>query len=277
MPPLSKLQNSCQPDRDRKWLQQSHFPCASSPSNPWKGESGCTQHSVSDPSIGAGRTQGYSKAEAAQNPQGARIAPSHRETLAIQVIANLPGPEFLHKGWKAHWPFFWPCRGCASLECAATLPSPKPAGFAMGRYQIPPGSARGSSQLGAADPDFQKPPPQASRPTVLWGWHNLRHSLSIWLVSNDVDGKTVSSMLRHSNLPKTRGITRMPLIPRNLQHKASFLIQCCLASQRVESNSETKTERNLPRMGREMLYRIEKYGRHEETRTPDLYRVKVAL
>ena len=30
------------------------------------------------------------------------------------------------------------------------------------------------------------------------GWHNLRHSLASWLVSNDVDVKTVSSMLRHS-------------------------------------------------------------------------------
>ena len=39
-----------------------------------------------------------------------------------------------------------------------------------------------------------------------WGFHNLRHSLGSWLVSNGVDIKTVSSMLRHSNPRITLGI-----------------------------------------------------------------------
>lgn len=37
-------------------------------------------------------------------------------------------------------------------------------------------------------------------PVKRWGWHNLRHSLASWLVSSGVDVKTVSSMLRHSNV-----------------------------------------------------------------------------
>ena len=34
----------------------------------------------------------------------------------------------------------------------------------------------------------------------------MRHSLASWLVSNGVDGKTVSMMLRHANSPTTLGI-----------------------------------------------------------------------
>lgn len=40
-------------------------------------------------------------------------------------------------------------------------------------------------------------------PVRRFGWHNLRHSLASWLVSNGVDVKTVSSMLRHSNIKTT--------------------------------------------------------------------------
>jgi integrase len=36
----------------------------------------------------------------------------------------------------------------------------------------------------------------SGRPVKRWGFHNLRHSLGSWLVSNGVDLKTVSSMLR---------------------------------------------------------------------------------
>ena len=34
----------------------------------------------------------------------------------------------------------------------------------------------------------------SGRPIKRWGWHNLRHSLVSWLVSNGVDVKTVSSI-----------------------------------------------------------------------------------
>ena len=46
----------------------------------------------------------------------------------------------------------------------------------------------------------------AGNPIKRWGWHNLRHSLASWLVSEGVDVKTVSSMLRHSNIKTTLGI-----------------------------------------------------------------------
>jgi integrase len=42
-------------------------------------------------------------------------------------------------------------------------------------------------------------------PIKRWGWHNLRHSLATWLVSNGVDVKTISLMLRHSNNRTTLG------------------------------------------------------------------------
>jgi integrase len=46
----------------------------------------------------------------------------------------------------------------------------------------------------------------SGNPIKRWGWHNLRHSLASWLVSNGVDVKTVSSMLRHSNVRTTLAI-----------------------------------------------------------------------
>jgi site-specific recombinase XerD len=46
----------------------------------------------------------------------------------------------------------------------------------------------------------------AGDPVVRWGWHNLRHSPANWLVSEDVDVKTVFSILRHSNIKTTLGI-----------------------------------------------------------------------
>jgi len=46
----------------------------------------------------------------------------------------------------------------------------------------------------------------SGRPIKRWGFHNLRHSLGSWLVSSGIDPKTVSSMLRHSNVRTTLGI-----------------------------------------------------------------------
>jgi integrase len=46
----------------------------------------------------------------------------------------------------------------------------------------------------------------SGNPVRRWGWHNLRHSLASWLVSNGVDVSTVSSMLRHSNIRSTLGV-----------------------------------------------------------------------
>jgi len=39
-----------------------------------------------------------------------------------------------------------------------------------------------------------------------FGWHNLRHSLISWLVSNGTDPKTVQSIGRHANINTTLGV-----------------------------------------------------------------------
>jgi integrase len=41
---------------------------------------------------------------------------------------------------------------------------------------------------------------------VKFGWHNLRHSLISWLVSNGTDPKTVQSIGRHSNIKTTMDV-----------------------------------------------------------------------
>lgn len=46
----------------------------------------------------------------------------------------------------------------------------------------------------------------SGQPVKALGFHNLRHSLGSWLVSNGVDIKTVSSMLRRSNVRTTLAI-----------------------------------------------------------------------
>jgi hypothetical protein len=56
--------------------------------------------------------------------------------------------------------------------------------------------------------------------------------------------------------------------------RLSRFTNCCLLRW---CNSGTDAERRLVRKGWKNVYLIEKNGRHEETRTPDLYRVKVAL
>jgi integrase len=56
-----------------------------------------------------------------------------------------------------------------------------------------------------------------------WGWHNLRHSLGSWLVSNGVDLKTVSSMLRHSNVRTTLGIYSHAVDANKLAAQGQYL------------------------------------------------------
>jgi len=63
----------------------------------------------------------------------------------------------------------------------------------------------------------------SGRPIKRWGWHNLRHSLASWLVSNGVDVKTVSSMLRHSNVKTTLGIYSHAVDSNRLAAQEQFL------------------------------------------------------
>ena len=63
----------------------------------------------------------------------------------------------------------------------------------------------------------------AGKPIKRWGWHNLRHSLASWLVSNGVDVKTVSSMLRHSNIKTTLAIYSHAVDSNKLAAQGQFL------------------------------------------------------
>jgi integrase len=60
-------------------------------------------------------------------------------------------------------------------------------------------------------------------PVKRWGWHNLRHSLASWLVSSGVDVKTVSSMLRHSNVRTTLGVYSHAVDSNKLAAQGQFL------------------------------------------------------
>jgi integrase len=63
----------------------------------------------------------------------------------------------------------------------------------------------------------------SGRPVKRWGFHNLRHSLGSWLVSNGVDLKTVSSMLRHANVRTTLGIYSHAVDANKLAAQGQFL------------------------------------------------------
>jgi len=63
-----------------------------------------------------------------------------------------------------------------------------------------------------------------------WGWHNLRHGLASWLVSNGVDVKTVSSMLRHSNVRTTLAIYSHAVDANKLAAQGQYLESLRLTS-----------------------------------------------
>jgi integrase len=63
----------------------------------------------------------------------------------------------------------------------------------------------------------------SGRPVKRWGFHNLRHNLGSWLVSNGVDLKTVSSMLRHANVRTTLSIYSHAVDANKLAAQGQFL------------------------------------------------------
>jgi len=73
----------------------------------------------------------------------------------------------------------------------------------------------------------------SGKPIRRWGWHNLRHSLASWLVSNGVDVKTVSSMLRHSNVRTTLGIYSHAVDSNRLAAQEQFL-NTLLSGNRIQ-------------------------------------------
>jgi integrase len=73
----------------------------------------------------------------------------------------------------------------------------------------------------------------SGRPVKRWGFHNLRHSLGSWLVANGVDLKTVSSMLRHSNVRTTLGIYSHAVDANKLAAQGQYL-NTLLSSETVQ-------------------------------------------
>jgi len=63
----------------------------------------------------------------------------------------------------------------------------------------------------------------AGNPVIRWGWHNLRHSLASWLVSEGIDVNIVSSMLCHSNIKTTLGIYSHAVGSKQLAAQEQFL------------------------------------------------------
>jgi integrase len=64
---------------------------------------------------------------------------------------------------------------------------------------------------------------RSGNPIKRWGWHNLRHSLASWLVSHGVDVKTLSSMLRHSNVCTTLAIYTHAVDAKKLAAQGQYL------------------------------------------------------
>jgi integrase len=67
----------------------------------------------------------------------------------------------------------------------------------------------------------------SGKPIKRWGFHNLRHSLGSWMVSNGIDLKTVSSMLRHSNVRTTLGVYSHAVDANKLAAQGQYLTRCC--------------------------------------------------
>lgn len=56
-----------------------------------------------------------------------------------------------------------------------------------------------------------------------WGWHNLRHSLATWLISQGVDVKTVSSTLRHGSTRPTLDFYSHAVGPNQMAAQGQYL------------------------------------------------------
>jgi integrase len=67
-----------------------------------------------------------------------------------------------------------------------------------------------------------------------FGWHNLRHSLISWLVSNGTDPKTVQSIGRHANIKTTLGVYAHANSDNKLAAQGEYLGQTC-SGQKQES------------------------------------------
>jgi integrase len=63
----------------------------------------------------------------------------------------------------------------------------------------------------------------AGNRVIRWGWHNLRHSLATWLISQGVDVKTVSSTLRHGSTRPTLDMYSHAVGPNQMAAQGQYL------------------------------------------------------
>jgi integrase len=63
----------------------------------------------------------------------------------------------------------------------------------------------------------------AGNRVIRWGWHNLRHSLATWLISQGVDVKTVSSTLRHGSTRPTLDMYSHAVGPNQVAAQGQYL------------------------------------------------------
>ncbi len=114
-----------------------------------------------------------------------------------------------------------------------------------------------------------------------FGFHSLRHSLSTWVNRNLKDVKIDQTLLRHSKPASRLVLTSIVCLRRTSRRRSSTWMHwrsrspcrrqysdCHRAGLRAGSDEEG---------GKNACNCKKRNGRHEETRTPDLYRVKVAL
>jgi hypothetical protein len=105
-----------------------------------------------------------------------------------------------------------------------------------------------------------------------FGWHSLRHSLAEFFADNGVDPAVTMKTLRHKKLSTTLEIYTHRVQNSQIAAQGKFLQAIKVAT---EGNPVTITGAETGaafRLNRRKS--LKGNGRHEETRTPDLYRVK---
>jgi Phage integrase family len=107
-------------------------------------------------------------------------------------------------------------------------------------------------------------------PTAGLRFHDLRHHAITELAESQASDQTIMSVAGHVS---QRMLARYSHVRMEAKRQALEALSKGNDGQGCDTKSDTKADSGI-RVAAEV---IERYGRHEETRTPDLYRVKVAL
>ena len=101
-------------------------------------------------------------------------------------------------------------------------------------------------------------------------FHDLRHHTITELAESQASDQTIMSIAGHVS---PRMLAHYSHVRMEAKRNALDALSRMSERQGYDTKNDTKQDSEL-RLAAEV---IEKNGRHEETRTPDLYRVKVAL